>query len=318
VAVYTGVSTDELSAFLAHYDVGEPCDFRGIVDGAVNSNFYVSTVSLQAVLTLFEQLHAAEIPYFLSLMAWLNEKGVASPHPIAGRDGAYLRTLNGRPAAMFQRLHGAWVANPNVEHFRAVGRALGRLHAAAVDFPDRRANPYGHPWWRSAGQSLLPEMPGDQAAILREELRFQSLYRFGDLPRGTIHGDLFRDNVLFEENRIAGIIDFYFACDELLLFDVAITVNDWCSRSDGALDWAPARALLDAYHGERALTPVERGAWPAMLRAAALRWWLSRLLDARGRQAGQLGREKDPREFERVLRSRVANHDQLHGLFPDV
>ena len=316
MAVYTPVSGDELRGFLAHYDVGDLRCFRGIAEGTVNTNFFVETDSAHGVLTLFEQLPAEEIPYFLALMAWLSEHGLPSSHPIADCQGRYLRELNGRPAALFQRLEGVSIERPQTIHCRVVGQALGRLHIAGAGFPEQRENPHGHAWWRSAGRHLIPEVSRGTAVLIREELRFQSLYRLDELPRGPIHGDLFRDNVLFDGKRITGIVDFYFACDDRLLFDLAIAVNDWCGEPDGSLNAERATALLQAYHGERPLTAIERGAWPAMLRAAVLRWWLSRLVEARVPRSGELGRQKDPRELETALRWRIDNHDKLYQLFP--
>ena len=191
---------------------------------------------------------------------------------------------------------------------------LARLHLAGQSYPMTMDNPRGPKWWKSVLPEILPFVSREEAALLREEVRFQSLYRFSDLPRGAIHADLFRDNVLFSADRVAGVIDFYFACTDVLLYDIAIAVNDWCIVPGGALDAARVRAFLDAYAAVRPYTPIERGAWPVMLRAGALRFWVSRLYDFHLPRPGELTHAKDPDHFRRILELRIRDEAVLPGL----
>jgi homoserine kinase type II len=311
MSVFTKVSPDDLRLWLQDYAVGELQDLRGIAAGIENTNYFVTTSAGRYVLTLFEKLTARELPFYLNLMAHLAERGVPSAHPVANRSGHYLGTLKGKPAALVARLDGSDVSAPTATQCAAVGSVLARLHLAGESYPATMDNPRGPKWWRGVLPDILPFLPAPEAALLQDEVRFQSQYRFSDLPRGAIHADLFRDNVLFAGDLVAGVIDFYFACTDVLLYDIAITVNDWCVVADGALDEARTRALLDAYALVRPYTAVERGAWPVMLRAAALRFWVSRLYDFHLPRAGELTHAKDPGHFRRVLELRIREEDTL-------
>jgi len=307
MSVYTSVRPDELVEFLARYEQGALVSYQGIKEGIENTNYFVTTEQGEYVLTVFEKHGPDELPYFLDLMAHLAERGVPCPHPIPGRDGAYLQQINDMPAALVQRLRGRSPEQPSIEQCRAVGAALGHMHLAGKDFGEHRPNDRGPRWWRETSEVVLPLLGEEDAALLREEIRFQGLYRFADLPRGVIHGDLFRDNVMFEDDELTGIIDFYYACDDVWLYDLAITVNDWCSRDDSSLDTERLGAVLSAYHEQRPLKAIERGAWPVMLRAAALRFWLSRLYDLHFPRAGEITHIKDPDVFKSILQDRIAN-----------
>lgn len=311
MSVFTAVSEPELRTFLENYELGELVEYRGITAGIENSNFFVSTDQGRFVLTLFEKHTAEEMPYYLNLMAHLAERDIPCPHPLPDTSGAYLRTLNGKPAALVQRLEGANPDTPTTAQCRAVGAVLGRLHLAATDYGARRNNDRGPQWWREASRTVMPKLSEEDAALLAEEVRFQGLYRFEDLPRGVIHADLFRDNAMFIDERLTGIIDFYYACDDVLLYDLAICANDWCSRTDGGLDWGRLEALLRAYHEQRPMQALERGAWPVMLRAAALRFWLSRLWDLHFPREGEITHTHDPDVFKHVLRRRIADETEL-------
>jgi homoserine kinase type II len=271
MSVYTTVTADELRHWLRDYDIGELIGLQGISAGIENTNYFVTTSAGRYVLTLFEKLTAQELPFYLNLMAHLAERGVPSAHPVANHGGSYLGTLNGKPAALVARLEGADVTAPSADHCAAIGTVLARLHLAGQSYPAKIDNLRGPKWWKGALPEILPFLPDSEAKLLQEEIRFQSLYRFSDLPRGTIHADLFRDNVLFKGGQVAGVIDFYFACTDALLYDVAIAINDWCIDGDGALDVTRTRAFLAAYAAVRSWTPIERGAWPGMLRAGARR-----------------------------------------------
>ena len=315
MSVFTPVSRAELDAFLDAYDLGQVTEFQGIQSGIENTNFFLTTTHGRYVLTLFEQHEAEAMPYFIELMAWLNEHAVPCAHPIPDRAGRMLKTLNGRPAAVVERLEGESLLHPDAAACAEIGATLARLHLAARDFPGQRENDRGPRWWREMGERLMPRLSREDAELLRSELRFQSLFRFTDLPRGVIHADLFRDNVLWQAGRLSGIIDFYYACNDALLYDVAVTVNDWCSDEDGALDKDRTLALLSAYHAVRPLQPIERGAWPALLRAAALRFWLSRLRDFHFPRPAQMVQVKDPEAFKRILQARIADEARLHRLW---
>jgi homoserine kinase type II len=266
------------------------------------------------VLTLLEKLQPRELPFYLNLMAHLSSHGVACPRPIANLDNELLGTLNGKPAALVSFLPGKDLTDPRPDHCAQVGDLLADMHLAGKTYRLRMENPRGPKWWRAVMPEIVPFLPAEETALLREEVRFQSLQRRTELPRGVIHADLFRDNILFEADRVAGVIDFYFACTDTLLYDIAIAVNDWCMEKDGRLDPVRAAALLEAYAGRRAFTAVERAAWPAMLRAAALRFWVSRLYDFHLPRPGELTHAKDPGHFRRILASHIANGSALPQL----
>lgn len=305
MSVYTRVERPELEAFLATFDAGELLDYAGISAGIENTNYFVTTSKGRFVLTLFEQLGRDELPFFLELMAFLAEHGVPTAHPLADRDGRYLGELCGKPAALVQRLTGGTVDHPDAAQCAAIGTALARMHLAGQSFPQERANPRGPHWWREAVARVHDRLNADEARRLDEEIGFQFSHRHDELPRGVIHADLFRDNALFEGARLTGIIDLYYACTDALLYDVAVTVNDWCVTEQRTLDPERTRALLEAYAAVRPFTPAEHASWPAMLRAGALRFWLSRLVDLHFPREGELTHTKDPNAFGRLLAAHV-------------
>jgi len=309
VSVYTHVSATELSAWLANYSVGRLVASEPIKAGIENSNYFVTTTQGRYVLTLFERLPAGELPFYLGLMAHLARHGIPCPAPIADLSDRYLQSLKGKPAALVTRLGGASIERPGAAACAELGALLARLHLAARSYGAYLENPRGPRWWRVAAQDLRPFVKQDQYELLESEIAFQSQHRFPDLPRGPVHADLFRDNALFEDGRISGVIDFYFAGVDCLLYDLAVCANDWClvdPERDAALHPGRGRALLDAYHAVRPLTALERDAWPAMLRAAALRFWLSRLHDFHLPRPGMLVHAHDPEHFRRILVQRIA------------
>jgi homoserine kinase type II len=304
MAVYTPLTDDDLRDFLARYEAGTYASCTGIRDGVENSNFFVATDRDEFVLTIFEKHPADEVPYYLNLTAHLAEHDVPCAHPIAAADGSYLQTLHGKPAALIERLPGRTLDDPGSAHCAAVGDALGRMHVAGQCFGERRPNGRGPAWWFRTGQELAHLLDTDDHDILMDELAYQRSFRGIELPRGTIHADLFRDNALFDGERLTGMIDFYYACDDCLLYDVAIAVNDWCSDRELHLDETRTRALLDAYSARRSFTAAEGDAWPMMLRAGALRFWLSRLLDLHFPRPAEVPHVKDPDEYRGVLLAR--------------
>lgn len=308
MSVYTTVTQAELDAWLRAYPVGTLLTLEPIAKGIENSNFFVTTTQGRYVLTLFERLAAEELPFYIGLMSHLARSGIPCPAPIASRAGAQLSTLNGKPAALVTRLPGASVEVPTAAHCAALGALLARMHRAGRGYAGTLENPRGPKWWRIAAREVQPYLSAAQRARLEEELRFQSLYRFPDLPRGPVHADLFRDNALFEDRRLSGVIDFYFAGIDCLLYDCAVCANDWClvhPADDLRLDETKTGALLEAYARERPFTALERGAWPVLLRAAALRFWLSRLRDLHLPRPGALVHAHDPEHFEAILALRA-------------
>ena len=314
MSVFTTVTAPQLAAWLRNYAVGTLVDLASIKTGIENTNYFVTTNHNRFVLTLFEKLKPHELPFYLNLMAHLAGHGVPCPRPIACRAGALLGELNGKPAALVSFLPGSDLTDVAVSHCREVGAMLAAIHVAGLSYAAVMENPRGPRWWRATMPEVIPFLEPEDAALLREEVRFQSRHALMDLPRGAIHADLFRDNVLFQDERVTGIIDFYFACTDALLYDVAITVNDWCVDDAGGLDTARAAALLEAYRAARPFTASEHAAWPAMLRAGALRFWVSRLYDFHLPRPGELTHAKDPDHFRRILRHHVTRERELPRL----
>jgi len=310
LSVYTTVTLGELTTWLADFNVGTPTGLRGISAGIENTNYFVETSAGRYVLTLFEKLTAAELPFYLELMAHLADRGIPSARPLPNRSGKLLGGLNGKPAALVSFLPGSDVETPTPAHCAAVGAMLARIHIAGQSYGNHMENPRGLAWWQAVMPEIIGFLPEAEASLLRSEIEFQSRQAVGNLPRGAIHADLFRDNALFEATRIAGVIDFYFACTDNFLYDLAICANDWCVSGAG-FDEARAKALLDAYRAARPLSREEPAAWPAMLRAAALRFWISRLYDFHLPRAGELTHAKDPAHFRRILETHIERPQTL-------
>lgn len=306
MSVFTAVTHDDLAAWLDGYAVGRLVEFEGIAAGVQNSNFFVTTSLGRYVLTLFEAIPRADLPYYLYLTAHLAHHGLPVPAPVANRHNEYLGTLSGRPAALVRRLSGKSIDAATPAHCARVGAMLAGLHRAGQSYGRRQPNPRGAQWRSSVAPRVLPHLPAAEAELLRTELAWQAQQDFAALPQGVIHADLFRDNVLWDGEHIGGVIDFYFAGNDALLFDVAVTVNDWCTIADGSLDTRLADALLRAYGAERAFEEAERRLWQAALRAAALRFWLSRLEDKHLPRGGEMVQVKNPDEYRDILHQRIA------------
>jgi homoserine kinase type II len=307
LSVYTPVSDAQLAAWLANYSVGRLQACEPIEAGIENTNYFVTTTQGRYVLTLFERLPAQELPFYLGLMAHLARHGIPAPAPIADLSDQYLGQLNGKPAALVRRLPGASLERPGEPECAELGALLARMHLAGRSYAAYLENPRGPKWWRIAAAEVRSFLDAARWSLLEDELAFHAGQRFPDLPRGPVHADLFRDNALFESGRISGVIDFYFAGVDCLLYDVAVCANDWCLadvESDATLDAGRTQTLLRAYEAVRPLSELERAAWPAMLRAAALRFWLSRLHDYHLPRAGMLVHAHDPEHFRRILECR--------------
>ncbi|MDR3417601.1 MAG: homoserine kinase, partial [Nevskia sp.] len=301
MSVFTKVSHAELQDFLAHYPLGELLGYQGIGEGVENTNYFVDTGEGRWVLTIFERLNYADLPFFLGLMEHLAHRGFPSAMPVPDNGGSALRQLHGKPAALVMRLNGQSVLFPDLAQCAAVGRVLGDLHVLGQSYAGRCANGRGVEWRRATAQALIPKTDADTRALLESELAAQATLDLATLPQGVIHADLFKDNVLFVDDRLSGVIDFYYACNDALLYDLAVTVNDWCTDQDGHLNTARTHALLEAYRARREPDAREQAAWPLVLRAAAFRFFLSRLYDWTFPREGDLVHVKDPAQYRRIL-----------------
>lgn len=305
MSVFTPLERHELEAFLEPYGLGRLKDFQGISAGTENSNFFVSLDGGEYVLTLIERGPRADLPFFITLLARLHQAGLPVPYAIPTQNGETLRELAEKPALLQPRLAGKHVGQPNAHHCAEIGDWLARLHLATQgDILERRSD-RGLDWMLEEGPMLALELHDEQLPLLRDSLHevAELKERILALPRANLHADLFRDNALFDGNQLAGVIDFYNACSGPMLYDLAITVNDWCSQADDSIDLPRARALLGAYAALRPFNRAEAELWPAMLRIACLRFWLSRLIAAR-RFQGRDVLVKDPGEFQRRLAQR--------------
>ncbi|WP_459614528.1 homoserine kinase [Bordetella sp. 2513F-2] len=322
MAVFTPVSDDDARGLLARYNLGELVSLRGITAGIENTNYFLHTTSGEYVLTLFEVLTQEQLPFYIELMHHLAQRGVPVPEPQTLRDGTRLTALHGKPCAIVSRLPGGYEPAPGPRHCALAGDTMARAHLAARDFPLVQPNLRGLPWWRVTVPRILPYLEAGQARLLQDELAAQEAAAaspaWASLPSGPAHCDMFRDNVLFagtfDSPLMGGIIDFYFAGCDHWLFDVAVSVNDWCIvRETGEFVPELVEAWLAAYAARRPFTDAEREAWPLMLRAAALRFWISRLYDFHLPRPAQTLKPHDPRHFERVL---LARHQAGQPVLP--
>jgi homoserine kinase type II len=316
VAVFTEVSEAEANELLRALKLGELRELRGIQSGIENTNYFVTVQDVlgtrEFVLTLFERLTAEQLPFYLYLMKHLAQHGIPVPDPAADSNGDILHTVCGKPAALVNKLPGHHELAPTAEHCAQVGAMLARMHLAGRDYGRRQPNLRGLAWWNETVPVVLPFVDPAQDALLRSELAFQNHVAassaYAALPRGPVHADLFRDNVMFEDGRLTGFFDFYFAGVDSWLFDVAVCLNDWAiDLPSGRHDAERAGAFLHAYAAVRPLAAAERQLLPAMLRAGALRFWVSRLWDFHLPREASLLKPHDPTHFERVLRERVAH-----------
>ena len=311
MSVYTNIEQEELEVFLKNYSLGELVSYQGINAGIENTNYFVTTENGEFVLTIFEEVGFDTLPYYLNFMAHLSDHGMPTAHPIADLKNDYVRVLKDKPAAIVRRLEGKNELKPNNAHCAAVGHALAQMHTLGESFTGVLENPRGIAWAESTGERVFNQLPSDEQIILEQEIHYRKQTIPDDLPKGVIHADLFRDNVMFKNQALTGIIDFYYACNDSLLYDLAITVNDWCSNENGELNMDCYRALINSYQAERSFHPHEPKVWQYMLRAAALRFWLSRLQDKIFPKDGEITHIKDPSTFKNILLARIGQVPNL-------
>ena len=311
MSVFTPVSEDEARALLEHYTLGELEKLEGIAQGIENTNYFLTTTTGEYVLTLFEHIPRDDLPFYVGLMDHLAQREIACPAPMRRDDGEMLGDVNGKPAVIVTRLPGRADPAPGEHACRVAGAALGAIHVAAVDYDASLDNWRGRAWRESFAQRLEPVLSREENALIAEENRYQAMHDDGVLPQGIIHGDYFHDNVLWDDEGRAGVIDFYFACDDALAYDVAIAVNDWCVQPDATLDLARMHAFVAGYESMRPMEGLERSLWPAMLRRAALRTWLGRLGYNHFPRESEITIEKDHAFSRRLLEHHIAHAREL-------
>ena len=306
MAVYTDIAEDDLKWFLTEYDAGTLLSYKGIAEGVENSNFLLHTSKDPLILTLYEKrVEKTDLPFFLGLMQHLSARGLSCPLPLPRRDGALLGSLSGRPAALISFLEGMWLRKPEAKHCREVGRALAEMHVAGDGFELKRPNALSIDGWQTLWEKSEARAGEVEAGLqdeIRGELDFLAAAWPKSLPAGVIHADLFPDNVFFLGDALSGLIDFYFACNDLLAYDVSICLNAWCFEKDGAYNITKGTAMLEGYQSVRPLSGEEVAALPVLSRGSALRFFLTRLYDWLTTPEGAMVTKKDPLEYLRKLR----------------
>ena len=305
MSVFTTITTTELTAWLKQYAIGDLISFEGISAGITNTNYFVVTTQAKYVLTIFEENTANELPYFIDLMTHLALNKIPCPAPIKNKLGVALSELQAKPALLVSCLQGRDIEAPAVIQCAAVGQALAKMHIAGLTFEANMRNQRGADWRLATAEKVMPVLTENDQNLLKAELMFIADLDLSLLPQGVIHADLFRDNVLMDKDKVGGIIDLYYACTDVLAYDVAIAVNDWCVLEDGQFDEARLSAFLSAYKLIRPFNDAENKHWKNLLRIAALRFWLSRLKDKYFPMSGELTHAKDPKHFHNILKLRI-------------
>ena len=316
MSVFTHVEFSELNLWLQKIGfsetIGSLVELKGIAAGITNTNYFVTTKlrgkNNRFVLTIFEKNAFDELSYFVALMTHLAAHHVLCPIPITNKNGIALAELQAKPALLVSCLTGSDIEQPTEMHCGQVGRALAEMHLAGHSFTTVSKNQRGADWRIATAEKVMDKLSSQDQNLLIKELAFQARLDLTGLPRGVIHGDLFRDNVLFDGNQLGGFIDFYYACDDVLAYDVAIAVNDWCVLETGQFDELRLNAFMIAYNTVRPFNEIEQHAWRGLLRIAALRFWLSRLFDWHYPQAGELTHAKDPEHFKKILTTYMNSH----------
>ncbi|MSQ80254.1 MAG: homoserine kinase [Candidatus Methylopumilus sp.] len=305
MSVYTSVNIEELKSWLKDYALDDLTGYQGIKSGITNTNYFLMTKNDQFVLTLFEKNSIEDLPYFVNLMSHLAKHAFLCPKPILKKNGTALSILKNKPALIVSCLKGKELTKPEANHCGTVGKNLAELHTIAKDFETHHQNTRDLTWIKKTANTLLGKLPLDEDELLKEEIAYQEKQNY-KLPKSTIHGDLFKDNVLFLNNEVSGVIDFYYACTDYLILDVAIAVNDWCVNEDGSFDEERLNAFLSAYKKIRLFSDAEDKAWNDILRLASLRFWVSRLNDFYHAEEGELTYKKDPKHFKKILKQRMS------------
>ena len=315
MSVYTNVLPHELNEFLENYSLGQLQQFSGISNGIENTNYFVTTSKGQYVLTIFEQLTLDDLPYFLELMAFFSEVNIPTAHPIADSQNEYIRILNGKPAALVKRLNGVSIDIANVKQCQEIGIQMAKMHLSSKQFKFSREASRNEDWRIQTSKLVMPKLNKDEQALLNRELNYIKTTKVGHLDTSVIHADLFRDNVLFIDDEVTGIIDFYYAYNGFSIYDLAVTVNDWCTSGDINRDKENIVAFLMAYQTIRYIEKNERNAWIYVLRLAALRFWLSRLQDKYFPRSGEITHTKDPDRFKAIIEDRFNNQDEIMSIW---
>ncbi|SFR63972.1 homoserine kinase [Thiomicrospira sp. ALE5] len=306
MSVYTKVASEQLEVFLAQYSVGHLISYDGINAGIENTNYFVDTDQARFVLTIFEHHDADELGYFLDIMAFMAQNAIPTALPQADKRGSYLNVLCGKPAALVERLNGVTLENPTIDQCHTMAKTLARFHKVGTSFSGYRANDRGLDWAEATFNKINTSLSKCQIDMIDEEIHYQKSVDWHALPQSVIHADLFTDNAMFDGDQLTGIIDLYYACQGPCLYDLAVMVNDWCRDKDNRLKQDYVNVVLKAYQAERALTHKEQACWPAALRMAALRFYLSRLKDKITPREGELTMIKNPDVFEQLLQSHRA------------
>lgn len=305
MAVFTPISLAELQPWLKNnFGLQNIISFESIARGIENTNYFVDTPDNHYVLTIFEKLTAEELPFYLGIMEHLAQAQLPCPNPIRNKAGTLFSSLKNKPTALVSRLAGKLNLTPESQHCAQVGHYLAKMHLSLASFQPAPDNPRGPNWWSETAPLLYPFLSPSENNLLHSEIEFQAQFRARLLPRGPIHADLFRDNVLFQQDTLSGLLDFYFAGSDAWIYDLAIVANDWCVNLEGAIDPDKLRALLSQYHEIRPITPEEQKVWPIVLRSAALRFWVSRLYDHHLPRLGELITPHDPQWFHTILLQR--------------
>jgi len=315
MSVYTNVSPHELDEFLGNYSLGQLQQFVGISDGIENTNYFVTTSKGQYVLTIFEQLTPEELPYFLKLMAFYAEAGLPTARPITDNKNQYINILNSKPAALVKRLNGASVDIANVKQCQQVGIQMARMHVSSQKFSMSKKASRNKEWRNQTAKLVMPKLNKEEQMLLQKELDYLATKKTDNLYTSVIHADLFRDNVLFIDDALTGIIDFYYAYNGFSLYDLAVAINDWCTTGEKEHDKNNITALLLAYQTIRSIDQNERDSWCYFLRLAALRFWLSRLRDKYFPRGGEITHIKDPDRFKIIVQERSENEDEIMSIW---
>lgn len=306
MAVYTDITETDLKDFLAQYETGELLSYKGIAEGVENSNFLLHTSKGPLILTLYEKrVEKNDLPFFLGLMHHLADRGLSCPLPLPRKDGALLGELSGRPAALISFLEGMWLRKPEAKHCREVGKALAQMHVAGDGFTLKRPNALSLEGWKTLwakSKDRADEVEKGLEGEIGGEIAFLAENWPKDLLEGVIHADLFPDNVFFLEDELSGLIDFYFACNDFLVYDLSICINAWCFEKDGTYNVTKGMAMIEGYQSVRPLSDAEAAALPILARGSALRFFLTRLYDWLTTPAGALVVKKDPLEYLHKLR----------------